>query len=465
MSFMCKVRIGELALTARAGERLIDVLQRYGIESPHPCAGRGSCGKCKALADGREILTCKYIIEGDVTVSLADRGGIFVWRSEELDLAEGVFYALDLGTTTLCLSLVTGGGREVCRVSSLNPQIAFGADVITRIEQCERGGVESLQAPIVKRINEMIAAAGGNAPLLALAGNTTMLHILAGEDCGSIGRAPYTPVFLEGREYRAEELGISGCERVRLLPSAHSFVGADVVAGLSLIDVPREGRYALFCDLGTNAEIALVSREGILCTAAAAGPCFEGANIECGMSALDGAICSVELEGGSVKFETVGGVSARGICATGLIDGISALLECETIDETGYMEEDFYFSDGVRLTPGDVRNFQLAKSAVHSAIEALMALAGIGEEKVDALYLSGGFAKKLSVKRAAGVGLIPSSLAEKCRVIEDSCIGGVIRAVTGDADPEKIAKSAKYCDLSTDSVFCEKFIENISFES
>ena len=465
---MCKVRIGDRVFDAHKGERLIELLQRYGIEVPHPCAGRGSCGKCRAFADGQEILTCKYVIEGDVTVLIPDRGGVFVDRFElpEGEDTEGLFYALDVGTTTLCLSLVTGDGREVCRVSALNPQAVFGADVITRIEQCTRGGVESLRVPIVRRINEMIAAAGGGAcRLLALAGNATMLHILAGEDCSSIGRAPYTPVFLEGREYGAGELGIFGCEKVRFLPSAHSFVGADVVAGLTLIDAPGVGRYKLFCDLGTNAEIALVGNEGILCTAAAAGPCFEGSNIDCGMSALEGAICSVDIDGGEVKYETVGGGAARGICATGLIDGISTLLECEMIDETGYMEEDFYFSEGVRLTPGDVRNFQLAKSAVCSAMEALMALSGIGAEKVDALYLSGGFAKKLSVKRAASVGLIPASLAEKCVVIEDSCICGIIRAVTGKSDPDMIAKSAKYCDLSTDSVFCEKFIENISFES
>ena len=135
---MCKVRIGERILTAKVGERLGDLLRRYGIEAPHPCAGRGVCQKCRALADGKEILTCQYIIEGDVTVVLPERGGldVTVLTNDGDFSAEGLFFALDIGTTTLCLSLAEKDGKELGRVNAQNPQIVFGADVISRIEHC-----------------------------------------------------------------------------------------------------------------------------------------------------------------------------------------------------------------------------------------------------------------------------------------------------------------------------------------
>lgn len=463
---MYKVRIGERTLIAKDGELLSELFGRCGIEAPHPCAGRGVCKKCRAVVDGEEILTCRYRVEGDVTVILPSRGTLDkeVLADHAAFDDDRLFYALDIGTTTLALSLVSFDGREICRVNALNPQSVFGADVISRIEQCSIGGAMSLQAPLIKRINEMTDSVGRRTKYLFAAGNATMLHLLLGVDCSSIGRAPYTPVFLGEREENAKELGLSGCEIVKLLPSAHSFVGADVVAGLGCIEMPKPGKYSLFVDLGTNAEIALISRDRILCTAAAAGPCFEGSNIDCGMSALKGAICSVKIDESGVKVETVGGKRAKGICATGLIDAIYGLLYSDVIDDSGYMEENFYLADGVYLSPSDIRNFQLAKSAVSSAMEALISLAGIGFDKVEALYLSGGFAKKLSIPRAAVVGLIPRELSGKCRILEDSCLAGIIKYACGGSDPAALAGMAEYCDLSTDAVFAEKFIENMSFE-
>ena len=470
---MIKINVDGRILSCEKGERLSEVLMRYGIESPHPCAGRGSCLKCRVTVDGEDALSCQYVIERDVTVSLSEKREIEVeLLCDGSDIDENRhFYALDIGTTTLALSLSTFDGREVCRVNALNPQSVFGADVISRIEQCSKGGAASLQKPLADRINEMTAALKNALGMPELrvermfaAGNTTMLHLILGVDCTSIGVAPYTPVFLDEREVSAAEIGILGCEWLRLLPSAHSFVGADVVAGLGLIDMPRDGKHSLFVDLGTNAEIALVSRDRILCTAAAAGPCFEGSNIRCGMSALSGAICSVTLTREEIRVETIGGGEPKGICATGLIDGIFWLLQTDDIEESGYMEEDLYLSGKVCLTPADVRSFQLAKSAVHSAMEALLSLAGIGFEDIEALYLSGGFAKKLSVFRAASVGLIPKTLAGKCRILEDSCLKGIIKYACGESEPSAIADASEYCDLSADSVFAEKFIENMSFE-
>lgn len=450
---------------ANDGELLSQLFMRCGIDAPHPCAGRGICQKCKAHVDGKEILTCEYRVTSDVTVSLGRGAEINVsWLSDiEKHREDDLFYALDLGTTTLALALVSYSGEIVCRANAYNPQSVFGGDVISRIAYCTAHGAASLQAPLIKRINEMTAAIGQRVGHMLVAGNTTMLHLFFGVDCSSMGASPYTPAFLGEKESNASSLGISGAEKVTALPSAHAFVGADVMAGLGCCDMPREGKFSLLADLGTNAEIVLFSRDKILCTAAAAGPCFEGASISCGMGALDGAICSFSLNGGLPKAVTVGNVPPKGICATGLIDIAHSLLEAGIIDESGYMEDDYLISEGVCLTPRDVRELQLAKSAVCSAIEALIADEGITLDDIDTLYITGGFAEKLSCRKAAGFGLIPPALEGACRNISNACLSGIIKYVCEEIPLGGYAEGAIYRDLTLSEVFNSRFMENMSF--
>ncbi|MBR0510228.1 MAG: DUF4445 domain-containing protein [Clostridia bacterium] len=295
---------------------------------------------------------------------------------------------------------------------------------------------------------------------LYVAGNTTMLHLFFGVDPSGMGAAPYTPAFLEMKEASGESLGLPKIQNAVSLPGAAAFVGADLTAGLNYVEMPPAGRYRLLIDLGTNAEIVLFSSAGALCTAAAAGPCFEGANISCGMSASSGAVCAY----GAWGYRTVNDAPAKGICGTGLVDLIAFLLASGAIDETGFMEcGGFEAAPGVTLTQKDVRQYQLAKSAVCSAVETLIQKRGVLYDDIDAVYISGGFSEKINVSNAVKTGLLPPALKEKCIPAGNSSLMGTVKYACETNDLSVFLAHTAYADLAADPVFSARFIENMTF--
>ncbi len=459
-----KITLKDKVFYATKGEILSDVLIRNGFPHPRPCGGRGVCGKCRVLVNGRSELACKYILSEDIALEMDAEGEILSESGAVTELSDTAMaeLVLDIGTTTLALALIDKKEKKIIRViTSNNPQRYFGADVISRIEYSRKNGVSELTRLICDEVSRMISDIGAaGIETLHAAGNTTMLHIFAGVEPSSMGVAPYTPVFLDERTVNAGSLGIAGVKNVRLLPSISAFIGADLVAGISYVGMPKE-RYRLLVDLGTNAEIILFSKEKIIATAAAAGPCFEGANISCGMSATKGAIYAYDGE----NVKTIGDGEPCGICGTGLVDIIAELLKTEVIDDTGYMEDgELEICPGVKLTQGDVRQYQLAKSAVYSAILALMARLGIGFADIDHLYISGGFAAKINIDNAVFTGLLPAELKNVCISVGNSSLLGTIKNVFENDSLSEITEKAEYIDLSSDANFSELFMENMIFE-
>lgn len=460
---MHKVIIDGKAFSAADGQILSTLLGGTEFSVPHPCGGRGVCQKCTVEVNGERQLACQYKIHSDVVVHIPTHTEILseTGAEETGKLTENMCFALDIGTTTLALALVSLDRGEIVKVCTCtNPQIAYGADVMSRIDYCSKNGVKKLQKAVAERINEMIAEF--SLPIvdaMYVAGNATMLHLFFEVDPTPMGRAPYTPAFLESKCCKAETVGISGVQEIISLPSISAFVGADLVAGLNFVGMPQNGKYNLLIDLGTNAEIVLYSQENALCTAAAAGPCFEGANIRCGMSAEKGAIWAYK----SGEIRTVGDAPARGICGTGLIDIIATLFENEIIEESGYMEEDFYLTEDVYLCQADVRQFQVAKSAVCSAMLTLMEKQGIGFEDLEKVYLSGGFSGKINIQNAVKVGLLPARLMEKCVAVKNSSLLGTAKYAYEKNDLSEYLR-AEYVDLSTDPHFSDRFVDNMLFE-
>ena len=167
---------------------------------------------------------------------------------------------------------------------------------------------------------------------------------------------------------------------IKTVPCISAFVGGDIVSGLEYIGYPSGNKYNLLVDLGTNCEIVLFSKNKMLCTSAAAGPSFEGANISSGMSAVDGAIC--EYDNG--EYKTIGNTQPLGICATGLIDIIVYLIKRGIVEENGYMPSgNFRITEKVGINQADIRAFQLAKSAVFSGILAMFRHSGVSFEEVE----------------------------------------------------------------------------------
>ena len=453
---------GRKLLTER-GVLLSDVI---GIEKP--CGGHGSCGKCKVIVDGSEELACRYVVTSPIKVEFKEKENIesVTGVGESGRRTERMCLVLDIGTTTLALALVSLDDKRAVRViTATNPQRAFGADVITRIEYCSKNSVDALKAPLVSEINRMIAEIGAEGiGTMYVSANTTMLHTFFGVDCSSIGVAPYTPVFLEGRREQAESLGLRGVREAISLPSVSSFVGADIVAGLNCVEMPEKGKYSLLVDLGTNAEVVLYSSESALATAAAAGPCFEGANIKCGMSATPGAIYAFEIKNGRADYKTIADEKASGICGTGLIDIISGLLESGDIDDTGYMEEDYALAEGVYLSCEDVRQYQLAKSAVYSAILSLMRTEGVSADDISKMYVSGGFSAHINLSNAVKSGLLPAELEDRAEFLNNSSLLGTIKYACGDSNVDQFVRNTRYVDLSSNAYFTDLFIRNMMFE-
>lgn len=462
MSKEIKIAINGSTVYAMSGTTLSELLD---IEKP--CGGRGTCGKCKVRVNGKDELACQYVITSDIEVETYERSEIIseTGTTESGRITENLCLALDIGTTTLALALVSLDEKKTVRVlTATNPQRAYGADVITRIDYCQRNSVDALHNTLVAEINRMIGELGVSVDTMYVSANVTMLHTLYGVDCTSIGVAPYTPAFLESKSARAEEIGIIGVSSVISLPSISSFVGADIVAGLHLIGMPEDGKYNMLIDLGTNAEAVLYSNSSGVATAAAAGPCFEGANISCGMSATKGAIFSFTLNYGHAEYKTIANEKPTGICGTGLIDIISELVKNGIIDETGYMDEDYQLYEGIHLSCEDVRQYQLAKSAVYSAILSLMKTENIGFEDISRLYISGGFSAKINISNAASTGLLPKELMQKTVALNNSSLQGTVKYACDGGDIEGITDMIRYVDLSSNPYFSELFMENMMFE-
>ncbi len=461
---MYKVTVDEKVLEANHGELLSSVLLGAGIYIDHPCGGKGSCKKCLVTANGEEVLSCRYIIESDVSVCLPECVEVkaFSGSKELRDLNENICFVLDLGTTTLALAAVSLDEKKIITtVTRANPQRAFGTDVMSRIEYCRNNSVGELQSAVVNEVNDMLREVGNAyGKKMYVAGNTTMLHLLLGVDCSSMGAYPYAPVFLEGRRVKAETIGLDYLDEVETLPSISAFVGADIVAGLNYVDSPANGKFNILVDLGTNAEIVLFSKTAALCTSAAAGPCFEGANISCGMSAVSGAVCSYE-EG---KAITIGNAPAKGICATGLVDIIAYLIYKGKLDKTGLLEgEQFKIAENVFITQQDIRQYQLAKSAVCSGIETLVKIKGITYDDIEKIYVSGGFSSAMNFANAAATGLIPKELEKKCVAVDNSSLLGGVRLACEKSNYLTYSDKAVYIDLSSNPIFKNAFIEHMVF--
>ena len=264
---------------------------------------------------------------------------------------------------------------------------------------------------------------------------------------------------------------------VILLPGISTYVGGDILSGLLSCGFDEKEPTALLVDLGTNGEMAVGNQNRILVTSTAAGPAFEGGNISCGMGSVAGAICNVDLTDGTTKVQTIGNKPPEGLCGTGVIETVSELVKEGYVDETGHLEEPYFKSgfplgtnsrgETITFTQKDVREIQLAKSAVRAGIETLLKRFGAGYEDVDAVYLAGGFGFHMSQKKAVSIGLLPKELEKKLVTVGNSSLAGAVRYLTDETAPERCAKildRASEVELSTDSAFNEFYMDYMYFE-
>ena len=475
-------------LQGAQGETLLRLLTRHGVFLPARCGGRGTCKKCrvKLLSGSVEgaspdeegfILACRARIAGDCTIEAESERGAgledFCFARRAKGRGEGLAAALDLGTTTLALLLADrSSGRVLAKESCLNPEAAFGSDVLSRIKACEdKKAVFEQQALVLVKTRELIerALAGRNETLtrLVVTGNPTMLHLFAGVDPTPIGSAPFTPVFLQERVFAGSELALPAKE-VLLLPSISSYIGADVTADILAADLCSSKENVLLADLGTNGEMVLFSDGNLYAASTAAGPALEGACIECGTGGVEGAISRVRRTEQGFALETIGGAPPKGIAGSGLVDAVACLLRSGELDETGRLAKGrVCFSPNVYLTQGDIRAFQLAKGAIRAGMRALLRHAGLREEELSRLLIAGGLGYYIDAESAARTGLIPSGLKTRTEAVGNGSLYGAYLVLTDDkcrAEAREIAARCETVDLSSDAVFNDEFIQGMMFE-
>lgn len=380
---------------------------------------------------------------------------------------------IDIGTTTIVMQLVSDG-KIVKNYSAVNAQKRFGADVISRIKASNAGRGQELKQIIryqlVKGTNELLTDFGGRVEEVVVSGNTTMIQLLMGYSCKGMGAYPFEPEnknMIETTFSKITESNILNA-KTTILPAVSAFVGGDIVSGMYMCDFDLSDKVNLFIDLGTNGEMAIGNRKKILVASTAAGPAFEGGRISCGTGSVDGAICSVDLKSGVIK--TINNKKAVGICGTGIIELVSELVECNMADCTGLLDEK-YFDKGYELcediyfTQKDMREFQMAKSAVRTGIEILIKRYGIKYEEIETVYLAGGFGYSLDVKKACIAGIVPKELLGKIKAIGNSSLGGAAKyALSGEK--ERIEKMRGICSeisLANDTEFNNMYIMNMNF--
>lgn len=492
-------------MQAEAGLLLSQILGDSGHSLDLPCGGKGTCLRCavrtagalsppseperrrfsQAELDGGMRLACQTRALGDVQVEAPSAGAFerILAGEQAAGAARAPLFtrygvAADIGTTTLCVQL-HGLDGLLQTATAKNPQTAFGADVISRIEQALAGRGAELAATIRTRLAEMIAALAAEQGIpveqidaAVLTGNTTMLYLLAGQNPEPLSHAPFAADRLFGEFVPAAELRLplAAGAQVYLPRCMSAFVGADITAAVLAGSMCETEETALLADIGTNGEIALWHKGELLCCSTAAGPAFEGVGITHGVYGVQGAIDRVWLEDGRIRCSTIGGAPAVGICGSGVVDALAAMLEAGVIDETGAFQledDELELREGVFITAQDVRMAQLAKGSVRAGIETLLQTAGVEKQMVKRFLIAGGFGNYLDLQNAARIGLVPPELLPCAQAIGNAAQSGaalLLRERDTIVRAERLAQSARTVALDANPVFTDNYMRCMMFE-
>ena len=509
---------------------LLESAWNAGVRIAGACGGHGECRSCAVRFEGavpeaapfqREGYSAEEIAAGwrracmtrpvgPCTVHIPARSAAAVVLEEVTGPAnvpirqaivqrggpiegEALGLAVDLGTTNLAAAAIElSSGRVLAAGAKENPQIVFGADVISRMVKALQGesAARRLQQLAVQAIAEMAATLteghGERVTEVAVVGNSVMQHLLLGLPLDTLARAPYVPQTLEAVEVLAADLGLTLAPGARLYfgPNIAGFVGSDHVA--ALLDVmtgPLPERWALI-DIGTNTEISLCIDGRLTSVSCASGPALEGAMLTCGMQAARGAVQRIKIDGSRLRLDVIGNTEPAGICGSGAVSLLSELRRAEVIDARGRLaashkfvrEHDgkleFVLADAIGIeglpvvfTQEDVRAVQLAKAAIRTGLDLLLAEAGMDAGVLDKLIVAGTFGKYIDIDEALFVGLLPPIPRERIVQVGNAAALGARRMlVCADARrrAEQIARGARYLELATQPEFQKTFLRRIA---
>ena len=406
--------------------------------------------------------------------------------------------AVDIGTTTVSAVLINmESGEILAKSSSGNGQIRFGADVINRIIESQKpGGHERLQNAIIKEtlnpmISNMCRAAKISSQQIyraAIAGNTTMEHLMMGINADPLRMEPYIPAFFKTNSLFASDvnLAIHPDAHIILAPNIGSYVGGDITAGALVSMIWNRPEMSLFIDLGTNGELAFGNSDFMVSCACSAGPAFEGGDISCGMRATDGAIekCTIDPETMEPSYHVIGdeGTKPIGLCGSGIIDVIAALFRAKMVNPKGKFiregkrirhdkygmgsyviafEEEAGSVRDVEITEVDIDNFIRAKGAIFSAIRTMLNYLDMDVSMIEEVYVAGGIGSGINMKNAVTIGMFPDIPLEKFHYIGNSSLTGAYSMLLSTAAEKKtyeVARNMTYLELSTVPTYMDEFV-------
>lgn len=426
--------------------------------------------------------------------------------------------ALDLGTTHLEASLLNIENGETLAEGNLeNSQIAFGADILSRIHYAtterrqqkplavdfQDPGLDELQQIIVAAINELAELLARRAGIdvediraLSVSGNTTMAHLFLGLDPFHICREPYIPLFNRSPIIEAGQLklAINPMAPVWIMPSVGSYFGGDLIAGILASGMAQSEKTRMLIDVGTNAEVVLGNSEWLIACAGAAGPALEGGVARMGMRAGPGAIeyVSIDPENFDIQYRTIGDVAPKGICGSGLIDLVAALYLTQMIDIRGkfrdpdseqdparaaFMREHLVMRDEgycfvvtsintsdpnpeVVLEQIDLDAMIRSKAAMYAILRTLVNQVGLEFSEIEEITVAGAFGRHINPQHAMTLGMLPDLPLSVYRAIGNSSLRGAEKVLLDDTarkDCEKIVSSITYLELNVNQEFMIRF--------
>lgn len=492
----------------QVGHNVLEIAQSRGVAINAPCGGRAQCGKCLVrviagaapVSEGdRRMLSDGMIAEGlRLACQLRPRLATTIEVQNRFDLhaaptvrpaadfdgsrrTSRALLAVDLGSTSVQMRVFDAlSQRLLGELSMLNKQVRRGHDVMTRLTYALRG--DEARVDLIEDARDTLrtlwdaarcafATPDAIAERWVVAGNSVMTHLLWGERIDTLAEAPYRPSFFEARERPAREAGQLGGSLVTF-PLLGSFVGGDTAAALLAHRFDEPGPPRMLIDIGTNTEVALLHGDRIWVCSTPAGPAFEGGNISVGMRAEAGAITGIDVrEDGAIRPHTVGGGKAKGICGTGLVQVVVALVKAGIVTRDGAIAsgaDRVSLSRGVELLQGDIRELQLAKGALRTATKIVLATAGVKTDTLHELLLAGAFGAHLSPRTALDAGMLPLVEPSIVRAVGNASLDGAsLLACEPRRGAERlnaIRERIEHVELATREDFQEVFVGSLNFE-
>lgn len=470
--------------TVAKGSNLMSALQDHHVFLDAPCGGNGKCGKCKVLIDNQEVLACQITVDADLTVTIPDKSSLNVLQTgivvqQKMDpVKDGFLLAFDIGTTSVVCFLLDGvSGAELAKSSMLNPQAAFGADVISRIQAALRRDLEQETRVIREGMTSLILQVCRDAKiapaeigLVSVVGNPAMQQLFLGISPNNLAGVPFAPVLTEAKAVPCEEiLPICANADLLIIPDISGYIGADTMGCVLSTELYKKEEITLMVDIGTNGEMVLGNKDRMIACSTAAGPALEGANIQFGMRGTDGAIDHVWLEDGAVKCTVIGGGEPEGICGSGLIDAIAVGLETGLLNKRGRIQNEdhiFHLTDNIYLTQDDIRQVQLAKGAIYAGIFLMAKQLGLEVKDIQTVQLAGAFGNYLSPKSACLIGLLPEELLDRIEAVGNAAGSGAkMLACDKDLLPltQELTERIEFLELASLPEFSRTFAKSMNF--